>query len=347
MLNKKFSYSKYLQAHYHETECCMPVTFPQSSIYQGREGAGFFELMYIGKRRNENRDRSRGWKIHISIDDNFQTDPKKINLKRAWDLIADIMIEHKIQQCKVVTPEGNFSNGHVGNDHDNPDKQYGKQITLYCFLDPREYEIDFWASVLQQIESTLFTHGIKPDPTPTQHQEAVIEGSRYFTYRNDAQIATRYLYYAYTLAYLKTVDDSERQNYTIFQKLKFDEVSIFGLPDVSINAEVTVQNIAHELFQVELGENDGVLALCNLLNSLEPENSLLKILQEICDCPHMCYGKRSYTDNMYPFPAPFLSIVINPTLKVPRNFSLTEQLFGRKKTTDSEHEVVNNALHTA
>jgi len=103
-----------------------------------------------------------GWKFHISIS------PDNANLKIAWDIVKDVLIENVVSSFKVIAPGENLNSG-----------QAGCQITIYQFEDPEKD----WLHILRTIEQALIEHNIKPHGYHDVDKR--LKGSNYITYRND------------------------------------------------------------------------------------------------------------------------------------------------------------------
>lgn len=126
--------------------------------------------------KNPNAIRSSkdtGWKIHIGIDDSEQE-----NLARGWEAIREILFKYQIYSLKIINPNIKLAN--------NP-TQSSKQITIYAFKQPN---LD-WSAFLNEIESALNQQEILP--APLSPKDKIFPGSRYLTYRYDADKDGRYL----------------------------------------------------------------------------------------------------------------------------------------------------------
>lgn len=329
MPNEKFCYSNYLR-YYRSKCCCIPKSAPRSSIYQGKESDGFFYLENVEDRENINIERFRGWKIHISIDDSTRG---KTNLSNAWDIVKDILIERKIQKCKVVipdVPDGGFATNHEL-------RQYGKQITIYCNADPKAYDLQFWQETLQEIETAFCARNIYPDPTTTHHNESQIQGSQYFTYRNDAQISTGYEGYAYALAYLIRLSQEDRSQYSIFNNLDISNISLYDLP--------MPHPESMQIIKIQLSLPDDVDTppkLFEFLSTLPKNDKRTQELITICDIPYSCYGGREYTDSNNLFENPFSEISVNTSELTPRKPTCFDRIFRNYPVSET---VTDSPIH--
>lgn len=137
------------------------------------DSEAFIHFGYIGESNVGSGIPKTGWKFHITIDDN-----DKNNLRKAWDVIKNILITYKIQDSKVVKMDANFYKDKT---------QCGKQITLYYFANPDKD----WQIILTEITQALVQANIKPwYKSPTDEW---ITGSSYITYRNDSDSNGRYV----------------------------------------------------------------------------------------------------------------------------------------------------------
>lgn len=191
MPNKQFSYENY------EKQRGRPIAarksfFSSDVEWSGYTRNGFYWLQYSVPVEVRPVPVLFGYKFHVGVDDR---EGSKENLVRAWNLIKDIMIKYNIMRCKVVEPKGHFSTNDI-------EKQYGKQITIYATEDPRRGDLEFWQTVLQEIESALLSHDIDPDPSADRNSDLVVRGSQYIRYRNDAKIHEDSLPYIHCLRHI-------------------------------------------------------------------------------------------------------------------------------------------------
>lgn len=110
----------------------------------------------------------KGWKFHISLDD---SDEKRENISKAWNLIIDLIYKYQIAVTKVVTNEVNQA---------DYKKIIGKQITIYAnqSIDP-----NFWTYFFKEIHDKFVTNNIKPGFTAEGNRQ--IAGSEFISYRFD------------------------------------------------------------------------------------------------------------------------------------------------------------------
>ncbi len=125
-----------------------------------------------------------GWKFHIGIDDRPDTDGKKNNLEKGWNIVSDILIAHGVKEFKIVRADQDFYQ--VKEMDGEIIDQRGKQLTIYSYLDPRDQDTFFWKKVLQDIETALRLNNITPNMPDNTHEFSVA-GSEYIRYRNDAR----------------------------------------------------------------------------------------------------------------------------------------------------------------
>lgn len=112
-----------------------------------------------------------GWKFHISLLENPE------NLKKAWDIVKDILINYRIACFKVV------KNPAIPLDIETQ----GKEITIYACADPQK-DIKEWREILRLITIKFVAEGVKPG---YQAYGCIpVSSSPFFTYRNDRAIGS-------------------------------------------------------------------------------------------------------------------------------------------------------------
>lgn len=137
-----------------------------------KQDLGFLQLMLKrGVRDKEGNDLSDldkmmgPWKFHLSI--------APVDVPRAWDIVANTLIEHPYASLAKVTKPDNavkFS---------NPQSiQAGKHITIYTY---RDLSPNIYKDLLRNIEDKFDAAGIKPGPR--SNADRLIPGSRYASYR--------------------------------------------------------------------------------------------------------------------------------------------------------------------
>ncbi len=112
-----------------------------------------------------------GWKLHISVDDENE------NLIRAWDSIAEVFINHQLSFVKVQL---------LKNIKDTKGEAWdcGRQFTIYMHQNPEKQPRD-WQNLINEITAIFVREDIRPGYTnPTSKP---IEGSSYFSYKNDTR----------------------------------------------------------------------------------------------------------------------------------------------------------------
>lgn len=114
-----------------------------------------------------------GWKLHISVN------PQDI--EKAWALIHPTLTKFEITGIKLVKPST------LEKDADRQ-KQTGKQFTIYQFMN-LNFDKQKWEEIIKQIEEKLQENGIRPGDMPKVNQ--AIQGSSYFSYRNDTHPETK------------------------------------------------------------------------------------------------------------------------------------------------------------
>lgn len=142
-----------------------------------------------------------GWKMHISV--------AAADVGRAWNLLADYLIDQKIGQMKVATP------GCAERFDDPTYRQAGKMITVYDFDMGHD-----WQRMAQDVESILERNGVRPG-NPVKGDRA-LPGSSYISYRNDRGLNGYY------------VDSKEIAQYPAHQ-----QYNISGLPDPFAHVRVS------------------------------------------------------------------------------------------------------------
>lgn len=113
---------------------------------------------------------SRGWKIHIALEDTNSD-----NTHSAWNCLVGIFIEERISLVKLIRSENVPLDGEV---HPN---ERGRQITIYSQLD--SLSTGERQRILQRINDVLVANDIEP----ARHSAVCrrIQGSSYLSYRHD------------------------------------------------------------------------------------------------------------------------------------------------------------------
>lgn len=117
-------------------------------------------------------DHSQGLKFHISLPEDNQEQYAK-----AWNLIKDILIRHRVRYFKIVDENTKMSMG--------DGSQRGKDVTIFAQYNP-EKSIGAWQELLQEITETLQQNNITPGyrPINSGHRaDEPITGSNYISYR--------------------------------------------------------------------------------------------------------------------------------------------------------------------
>jgi len=158
MRNSQFSYQNLMQE---------PFQQGPFGRYSEPAGTAFYFL------HNEpGPDRGTGWKFHISVDG--------ADVPKAWDAVADYLLDNNIGPCKVVNPT------YAERFSDPANRQAGKMITVYDFGANTD-----WQRCMQDIENILAKEGVRPGKE-VQGDKA-INGSRYLSYRNDRDRSGQYI----------------------------------------------------------------------------------------------------------------------------------------------------------
>lgn len=138
-------------------------------VFRGHDNSNFIGFTYVDAPQHANSNKKYGWKFHISIDNSDQN-----NMAKAWEVVRDILIKHKIANAKCVRP-----GYQLGED------QRGKEITLYAFNEAPGQGVSAgrWQAILQEITNGLAVAGVRPGEPP--RGDLTIPGSTYCSYRND------------------------------------------------------------------------------------------------------------------------------------------------------------------
>ncbi len=115
---------------------------------------------------------SIGWKLHISV--------HPLDIEAAWPIIRSILLTHNLSGFKIIHPDILKKALITG----NTTKIDNKQFTIYQFRNA-DTKPEQWENIIKEIEVALQHAQIRSANTiPKANKE--IEGSRYFTYRNDS-----------------------------------------------------------------------------------------------------------------------------------------------------------------
>lgn len=277
---------------------------PKVELFNGNMAADFFSIDYMPNRiSNHHCKFMNGWKFHISINDNRG---KLDNLAKAWDLIKDILIKHKVQAFKVVIPNALFAEG------DEKKQQYGKQITIHQYQDERANQPDFWQKVLQEIESQLQLANIEPDPNANKNHDFNIEGSRYISYRNDAQMSHPYLVYARCMQYFQNIPQARKVNYSIFDSLSPVEAlskNLFPENSLSIGAIASLLAEKYSSFRLPVTSEREFFQAIDAMSNDYKEHFIMHF-NTFCETPEGLYSQ-SLQPNAAGFHDPFRNIILH------------------------------------
>ena len=143
------------------------------SLNDSRKAFIFFghiqDDLYYPHIKTDFSKRRGGWKLHIAIDDQNRRDG---NVDRAWDLVKSVLIDYRIGDSKVIKSGISFH---------GDETQCGKQITIYVYISPDRN----WKTIVTEIERVLTSSPDPIRPGKLSPGDALIEGSRFITYRND------------------------------------------------------------------------------------------------------------------------------------------------------------------
>jgi hypothetical protein len=131
---------------------------------------------WVTLKRNDVPDAGYGWKIHISLDDEFSG-----NIENAWNVLVGLFITKRINLVKLIDQGAKDITVHPN--------YHGRQITIYSDLEP--FTADEWREILQEINDELVRAKVVPGYRSKICQP--IEGSSYFSYRNDDNGSGEYL----------------------------------------------------------------------------------------------------------------------------------------------------------
>lgn len=147
--------------------------FPNQGFYFLGKDAD--EIKYGDNFDVQTRCLIKGWKLHISIDDNNM---ESGNLEKAWKVIVSHLIWYGVKEFKIVD---NDSRKYM----QNGKGQEGKQVTIYAYKN--HFLVEQWQNIIQSIEQGLADQHITSGPTPKSRNkyqegqdETVICGSHFF-----------------------------------------------------------------------------------------------------------------------------------------------------------------------
>lgn len=148
----------------------------QISLEVGEEPGIQFLFLRNGNRRRD-ANRLKGWKFHISLDDELSSG-KKLNVQLAWNALLACFFSHQVEVVKVVTNETLVDA--------KCDKltAVGKQITIYA----NEFAKDTvrCAAFLKDVTECLVCNNIKPGYRAVG--DKAFEGSEFISYRWDTYL---------------------------------------------------------------------------------------------------------------------------------------------------------------
>lgn len=152
MPNEDFTYEQLvdrLKGHEHSIDSTDGnITAYIDYDYRSGQIKDFFILSYIGRdigRPNFSED--KGWKFHISLDDEVGG-----NISMGWNILKDVLIANKVRMAKVVKPNVMMA--------DDPE-QCGKQVTIYTWYNP-EKSLGDWVGMIAHITTSFVQHDVIP-----------------------------------------------------------------------------------------------------------------------------------------------------------------------------------------
>lgn len=128
----------------------------------------FYELHCISTKEKYDKKINEGWKFHVSLG----TDEN--NIKKAWDIIKDIVIEENLGAIKVVR-SGKEMTG----------DQQGKEITIYTWVNVNKTP-ENWVDIMSKVTTKLHENRIRPGPPAISHahkQEHSFDRNPFVSYR--------------------------------------------------------------------------------------------------------------------------------------------------------------------
>jgi len=114
----------------------------------------------------------KGYKLHIMIDDRHEEE----DLARAWEIIKDELINHRIYKSKVIRVAARSKL------YDNTDDR-GKVVTIYAFKENRSTK--GWYDFIKAITVALAAANPPIYPEVMSSTNTAIPGTNYVSYRND------------------------------------------------------------------------------------------------------------------------------------------------------------------
>ena len=118
------------------------------------------------------KNKSKGYKMHVSICDPSDDNS---NLMQAWDIFVRNLIRHEVYQVKIVSPS-------FRDNLRRDSEQRGKEITIYSFKEIRPPEA--WQAFCEDVTRDFIENRIVAGVLPLD--DTSIQGSSYFSYRNDS-----------------------------------------------------------------------------------------------------------------------------------------------------------------
>lgn len=175
-----FSYSRLSAMKWDDIES--HAEYSNYSAYVEADADSDFITLEKNEERIEKKNllaasKSKGVKLHISISDLNDQDQ---NLARAWQIVYTTVMQHEIKKVKIIKGDARIFMRAEGD-------KAGKEITWYFFKDRIEKEQV--NAFLNELTQKFVSQGIIPGPI-AKHDQGVITGSNYFSYRNDKKAVT-------------------------------------------------------------------------------------------------------------------------------------------------------------
>jgi hypothetical protein len=116
--------------------------------------------------------KEKGLKFHISIA-NIDN-----NIEKAWNIVKKYIIQYDLLGAKVIWNDLRETIMR--------DKQAGKEIVIYAYMDKRPPSE--WQKIIHEITLEFISNNISPNRFPGGNFR--IKGSKYFSYRNDSVVVS-------------------------------------------------------------------------------------------------------------------------------------------------------------
>jgi hypothetical protein len=192
--------------NYEEAFSYENLTRKRGAEFERYEAAVENDFFKVSRKDAPEKASPVGWKIHISLDDadkgeRSRDDPSSENISKAWNIVKSVLIENRMDFFKVVVPNAIADERALSH-------QVGRQITIYANDLRKPYD-----RIIQTITDRFVEQGIKPGLKP--NIDRPIQGSSFFTYRNDNDGDGNYLSAKDAKSYNQTTDADPFQNMLI------------------------------------------------------------------------------------------------------------------------------------